>query len=84
MEVVVEEEVEEESGSQSRRWVVRMRRPDLRRGKLGRSSHSRSTEERKEDSISFWKRTGRPLLVISAAGSQLLAIDDDELRLRRI
>ena len=70
-EVEVEvEELEEEllSGSQRRRWVVRMRRPDLRRGKLGMSSHSRSTEERMEHSISFWRKTGRPLLVRSAFG----------------
>ncbi|KAM1578004.1 hypothetical protein COP1_040082 [Malus domestica] len=63
-----------ESGSHKRRWVVRMRRPNLRCGKLGRSSHSRSTAERREHSISVGRRTGRPLVVSSAACRQFPAI----------
>lgn len=73
-----EEELLLLSGSQRRRWVVRMRRPDLRRGKLGMSSHSRSTAERMEHSISFWRNTGRPLLVRSALGREFVAIDDND------
>lgn len=68
------EEAVVESESHKRRWVVRMRRPDLRLGKLGRSSHSRSTAERSEHSISVGRRTGRPLPVSSAASRQFPAI----------
>lgn len=62
------EAAEEDSGIHRRRWVVRMRRPDLRRGKAGSSSDSRSTGERREHSISFGRRTGRPLVVSSTVG----------------
>lgn len=63
-----------ESGSQSRRWVVRMRRPDLRWGKLGFSSDRRSTKERSEHSTSPGFSTGRPLPVICAGDSQFPAM----------
>jgi hypothetical protein len=73
-------EVEEESGgSQMRRWVVRMRRPDLREGKDGRSSHSRSTTETSERSISFGRNTGRPLLVCSTVESHCPPIEEGGL-----
>lgn len=79
-EVVVELEVEEESGgSQMRRWVVRMRRPDLREGKEGRSSHSRSAAETSEHSISVGRSTGRPLLVCSTGESHCPTIEEEGL-----
>lgn len=74
MAEALEEVVVVESESHKRRRVVRMRRPDLRLGKLGRSSHSRSTAERSEHSISVGRRTGRPLPVSSAASRQFPAI----------
>lgn len=64
-----------DSGSHSRRWVVRVSTPVLRRGKVGRSSHSRSTEERREHSISLGRSTGRPLVVSSTGGSEFPAIE---------
>jgi len=66
-----------DSGSQRRRWVVRIRRPDLRWGKevVGSSSQRRSTPERKKHSISFGSSTGRPLPVIFTGGKQFPTID---------
>lgn len=69
--------MEVELESHRRRWVVRISRPDLRRGKVRRSGHSTSTEERIEHSTSFGSRTGRPLPVNSADGRQLAAIDGE-------
>ncbi|MFS7943677.1 hypothetical protein Hanom_Chr06g00503061 [Helianthus anomalus] len=51
-----------------------MRRPDLRGGRLGFSSLSRSTEGCRDDSTSPGRRTGRPLVVVSAGSSQFPAI----------
>lgn len=73
--IAEEEAAAEVSGSHRRRWVVRTRRPDLKRGKLVFSSDSRSTEERMEHSISPGRRTGRPLAVSSAGGRNLPAIE---------
>lgn len=66
--------VVELEGSQRRRWVVRMRRPDLKEGKLGSSSDSRSTAESSWHSTSLGRSTGRPLLVIDAEGKKLLTV----------
>lgn len=47
---------------------MRMRRPDLKWGKVGLSSDRRSTADRREHSTSPDFNTGRPLAVSSAAG----------------
>lgn len=59
---------------QMRRWVVRIKTPDLSDANWGLSSHSTSTEERSEDSTSPGSRTGRPLLVSCALRSHFSAI----------
>lgn len=61
-------------GSQMRRWDVSMRIPDLRTGRLGFSSESKSIDGWRDDSISLGRRTGRPLVVVSAAGNHFPAI----------
>lgn len=66
--------VVELEGSQRRRWVVRIRRPDLKEGKMGSSSDSRSTPESNWHSTSLVRRTGRPLLVTDADGNKLLSL----------
>jgi hypothetical protein len=78
-DVVEVEVVEESGGSQMRRWLVRMRRPDLREGKEGRSSHSRSAAETSERSISFGRSTGRPLPVCSTVESHCPLIEEEGL-----
>lgn len=67
------EEEEEESGRKRMRWVVRMRTEDLTRGKVASSDES-STLETEKHSISFRRRTGRPLPVSCAGGRMSPAI----------
>lgn len=56
--------------------MVRMSTPDLRLGKVGKSSDKRSTAGRVEHSTSPGLNTGRPLAVISAAGRKAPAMVD--------
>ena len=63
-----------------RRWVVKVRRPEVKGERFGwvEKLGSMSTEERRKHSTSSEESKGLPLVVSSADGSHFPAIDDHD------